>query len=121
MSKNSYLTIAISILTVLSLAFLSGCGGSSSNNTTDGTTPGTQTDKVNISNFAFEPSTITVTAGTTVTWTNQDSVAHTVVSDTFKSGNLSQGQAFQFKFDTKGTYNYSCSIHPTMKGTVIVE
>ena len=75
MSRNSYLTIAISILTVLSLAFLSGCGSSSSNssnNTTDGTT-GVHTDQINVSNFTFNPSTIIVTAETTVTWTNKDS------------------------------------------------
>jgi len=77
---------------------------------------------VSIQNFAFSPATITVPVGTTVTWTNKDSVAHTVTSrnGTFDSGTLHQGDTFQFTFNSPGTYDYYCTIHPSMTGRVIV-
>ena len=77
---------------------------------------------INIQSFAFNPSTLTVKAGTKVTWTNNDSVAHTVTSDSgkFDSGNISPGQSFSYTFTNTGTFNYHCTIHPMMKGTVVV-
>jgi len=80
------------------------------------------TTSVSIFNFAFNPSAITVRAGTTITWTNNDSASHTVTSDTntFASGTLSTGQSFSATFSTPGTYAYHCAIHPSMTGTVIV-
>jgi plastocyanin len=82
-----------------------------------------QTTAVTIQNFAFSPATITVQPGTTVTWTNKDTAAHTVTADSGtgpKSGNLNQNQTYSFKFDTAGTYAYHCEIHPNMKATVVV-
>lgn len=82
-----------------------------------------QSNSVTIQNFAFSPAHITVKKGTTVTWTNQDSAGHNVVSNQSggpKSGTLEKGQSFSFKFDTVGTFDYICSIHPSMKGTVTV-
>jgi plastocyanin len=76
---------------------------------------------VTISNFAFAPATLTVNAGTTVTWTNQDSVQHNIKGSTFTSGPLKTGDTYQFTFKTPGTFNYICIIHPTMKGAVIVQ
>jgi plastocyanin len=78
---------------------------------------------ITISGFKFDPDTVTVTIGTTVTWTNQDTTAHTVVADdgSWKSDSLAKGANFSFTFDKAGTYTYICSIHPTMKGTVIVK
>jgi len=80
------------------------------------------TQNINISNFAFDPPSITIAPGTTVTWTNQDSVAHTVTGDNvgLASGHLAKGQSYSFTFNQAGTFTYHCSIHPTMKGTVIV-
>ncbi len=82
------------------------------------------TNKVTISNFAFSPSAITVKKGTTVTWTNQDSVAHNVNEtdgkDGPKSNDLNTGQSYSFTFNTAGTFNYHCSIHPDMIGKVLV-
>ncbi len=75
---------------------------------------------VEISSFAFKPASVTVKASATVTWTNKDSAPHTVKFDAFSSETLSADQSFSFKFDTPGTYAYSCSIHPLMTGTVIV-
>jgi plastocyanin len=80
---------------------------------------------VAIDNFAFGPDTLTVAAGTTVTWTNHDDEPHTVVSGDnprlFKSSALDVGDKFSFKFDKPGTYTYFCSIHPHMTGTVVVK
>jgi plastocyanin len=78
---------------------------------------------VEMKNIAFNPNKLTVPVGTKVTFTNQDSVTHTVTSDTglFDSGNISHGNQFEFTFKEKGTYNYHCSIHPGMTGTIVVE
>lgn len=83
----------------------------------------TQTVDVAIRNFAFQPQTITVPVGTTVRWTNQDSVAHTSTSNNgvWDSGNLRQGQSFSFTFTKPGTFPYFCAIHPSMTATVTVE
>jgi plastocyanin len=76
---------------------------------------------VSIQNFAFSPASLTIKAGTTVTWTNQDSATHTIKSSSFNSGSLSTGDKFQFTFTNPGTYSYSCGIHPSMQGTIIVQ
>ena len=79
--------------------------------------------KVNIDNFTFGPEKLTVKAGTTVTWTNEDDIPHTVASATkaFKSKALDTDDSFSFTFTTPGTYEYFCSLHPHMVGTVVVE
>ncbi len=76
---------------------------------------------ISIQNFAFNPGTLTVTQGTTVTWTNQDPTTHKIKSDTFNSSDLNQGDTFTFTFNTKGTFDYSCAIHPSMTGKIVVE
>ena len=79
---------------------------------------------VEIADFAFSPASLTVNAGTTVTWTNHDSVAHQLQSDSgsaITSDLLQQGDTVSVTFSTPGTYAYHCSVHPTMKGTVIVQ
>lgn len=82
------------------------------------------TNKVSIANFAFSPANITVKKGTTVTWTNQDSIAHTVTETDGKtgpnSGDLAKGKSYSFTFDTVGTFKYHCTVHPDMVGTVTV-
>ena len=79
--------------------------------------------EVEIDQFAFVPQRITVKAGTTVTWINEDDVPHTVASSNklFKSKALDTGDKFSFTFTTPGTYAYFCSVHPHMTGTVVVE
>lgn len=79
--------------------------------------------EVKISGSAFVPATVTVAVGTTVTWSNQDSVVHTVSSQStlFDSGNLSRGATFSHTFNQPGTFEYRCKIHPAMKAKVIVE
>lgn len=82
------------------------------------------TSTVTIQNFAFSPSDITVKAGSTVTWTNRDSVTHTVTENDGQagpnSGDLAPGKSYSFTFTTSGTFKYHCSIHPEMLGTVTV-
>jgi plastocyanin len=83
------------------------------------------TTEVKIDNFSFTPVTLTVTAGSTVTWTNRDDIPHTVVSaddaKTFKSKVLDTDEKFSFTFTKAGTYTYFCSVHPKMTGTVVVK
>lgn len=79
--------------------------------------------EVRIDNFAFDPPSITVKAGTKVTWVNRDDIPHQLASDgaDFKSKRLDTGDSFVFTVTQPGTYNYVCTIHPTMKGKIVVE
>ncbi|WP_102418721.1 MULTISPECIES: cupredoxin family copper-binding protein [unclassified Mycobacterium] len=79
-------------------------------------------DQVNIDGFAFAPATLTVAAGTTVTWTNRDEEPHTVVASdgSFHSPGMGTGATFTHTFSAPGTFDYVCSIHPMMRGTVVV-
>ncbi len=76
-----------------------------------------------IKNFAYSPASITVKAGTMISWENSDSVAHTVTADdgSWDSGSLAKGKVFDRTFSKPGTYTYHCTPHPNMKGTIIVE
>ena len=78
---------------------------------------------VGIDNFTFNPQTLTVKAGATVTWTNKDDIPHAVaaVNKEFKSKALDTDDAYSFTFTTPGTYAYFCSLHPHMTGTIVVE
>ncbi|MGH2558083.1 MAG: cupredoxin domain-containing protein [Thermomicrobiales bacterium] len=78
------------------------------------------TVSVSIIDNAFDPGSITVTAGTTVVWTNNGAVAHTVTGDGFDSGTVDSGGTYSLTFDTPGTYDYVCTIHSGMAGSVIV-
>ncbi|OMB90492.1 amidase [Mycobacterium colombiense] len=79
-------------------------------------------DQVTIDGFAFAPVTLTVPAGTTVTWTNRDEEPHTVAASdgSFHSPGMGTGATFTHTFSTAGTFDYVCSIHPMMRGTVVV-
>ena len=78
---------------------------------------------VTIDNFTFEPQRLTVKAGTTVTWVNQDDIPHALASNAkvFKSKALDTDDKFSFTFATPGIYDYFCSMHPHMTGTIVVE
>jgi plastocyanin len=79
--------------------------------------------EVKIDNFSFGPETLTVPAGTTVTWVNRDDIPHTVVSieGAFKSKVLDTDQKFSFPFNKPGSFPYFCSVHPKMMGKIIVQ
>ena len=78
---------------------------------------------VNIKNFAFNPSVLSIKAGTNVVWVNDDSVPHTITSDSgdFDSGNIAPGGSFNHTFTKAGSVSYHCNIHKTMKGQIIVQ
>jgi plastocyanin len=78
---------------------------------------------VAIQNFAFSPATVTVKAGSTITWTNQDQDQHTVTAmndGPFHSAPLNTGESFHYTFTTPGRFEYLCTIHPFMTATVVV-
>lgn len=81
------------------------------------------TISITAQNFMFSPATITVKAGSTVTWVNHDEEPHTIFNDAglFRSSALDTNESFSYTFDKPGTYHYVCTIHPRMTGTIIVE
>lgn len=119
---------AVSVLIVLAnfalfLGLAVECSSSKSNTVT-----GPAPNKVVIQNDLFNPDSIAVSTGTTVTWTNMDSLIHTISSGTpanpttvFESGNVSPNGTYSFTFNTKGTYPYYCKVHPFMTGKVVVQ
>ena len=121
------------LVTVLAvLAVVAACGSGSSGGATPSPSQATAStgsgaagggSTVEIKNFMFTPMTLTVAAGTTVTWKFDDSTEHTVVADdnSFTSSALANGQTFTHTFSTAGTVAYHCSIHPFMTGTIIVK
>lgn len=92
-------------------------GGYGSNN------GGSTGNNISIKNFAFSVSTLTVSSGTVVKWTNNDATAHTVTADdgSFNSGELASGQSYTHTFDSTGTYAYHCTYHPMMTASVVVK
>jgi plastocyanin len=117
-------------LVALLLGISLGCGGSTPSTTTSPSTPAPSGTAVSIvvgartlTTTAYSPNPVTVAVGGTVTWTNNDSITHTSVSDTgvWNSGGIGAGQSFSQTFSTAGTYPYHCSIHPGMVGTITVQ
>jgi plastocyanin len=104
----------------VALLALAGCGDSAEET-------GSGDVAVAIKTFQFSPNPLEVAAGTTVTWTNQDDIDHTVTAGTperpeglFDGSLDGEGATFNFTFDDPGTYPYFCSIHPSMLGQVRV-
>ena len=91
--------------------------------TTTTPTASESTDKVEIADFKYAPETVTVKAGTEVTWTNSDDATHTATADdsSFDTGDLDQGDAKSVTFDQAGRFTYYCRFHPFMKATVEVQ
>jgi plastocyanin len=78
---------------------------------------------VNIDNFKFGPGTLTVAKGTSVTWTNEDDIPHSIVLNALgvRSKTLDTDKAFTYQFDKAGSFAYICGLHPFMKGQVVVK
>ena len=123
----------IGLTFILAILFLaSGCASpySSQNSTanppasspsTQTQTPSTgQTQTISIKNFTFNPAVLNIKAGETVVWTNNDTAPHQIKSATFNSDVLNQGNTFSFTFSTAGSFDYSCAIHPSMTGKIVV-
>jgi len=114
--------LTLALLPALALA-LGGCGGGDEPTTT-GAGAGASTDTVTIQDFKYEPADVTVTAGTEVTWTNEDSAPHTATSDEsggYDTDTLKQDQDGSVTLDDPGTFSYHCEFHAFMKGTIKVE
>ena len=118
------------ILAILVIAgatvVIAGCTSSSNPSpgpvTSTASTSTASQNPVAIQNYAFSPSTLTIQKGANVTWTNYDSVQHHVVSDSsaFSSPLLNKGDTYTHQFNNTGSFSYICSIHPYMKGTIVV-
>jgi len=133
MKSNAFLVFALLILGAL---LLFGCGGQQTapaqpaspnasvqplENQTTVSSGDVLEVRADIVGFAFKPDVIEVKKSMKVTWTNRDSVSHTVTSaGNFDSGIIKPGDSWSKVFDTPGTYDYICSIHPMMKGKVVV-
>ena len=108
--------IVVAALTLV----VAACGTPAATGTPPAERPG-GTAAVTIADFAYDPATANVTVGSTVTWTNDDNVPHTVTFDGgADSGSMGTGATFQQTFNEAGTFAYGCTIHPSMSGTVSV-
>jgi plastocyanin len=134
-------TIAAVIVITPAILFLAGCGyqqsatspgGNSQQSSPQQNKTSTPQDNnqsasaITIKNFTFSPATLTIAKGAKVTWTNEDSAPHQIVSDpgsavSFSGPQIPQGQNYSFTFDTAGTFSYHCGIHPSMLGKIVVQ
>jgi plastocyanin len=115
---NKFLVLAMALL---SLALASGNNASAFAAPADAQS--TAETAIKIDNFSFSPSTVTITAGTTVRWTNRDDIPHTVVSEdkAFRSKALDTDEQFSYTFTKPGTYTYFCGLHPKMTAKIVVQ
>lgn len=128
--KRNYLRYLLVFITLSIAALaLAGCTSSGSTATTATTATAATTaggagakNEISIQGNAFNPDSLTVKVGETVTWINNDSYAHTVTAKTgeFDSGNMASGAEFSFTFDKEGTIDYICGIHTFMTGKIVV-
>ena len=111
--------VLLTILVVLNL-----CLAAFGNEMTNGAGSGDAKNRIEIKDFAFNPTTLTVKSGEKITWINHDEEPHTVVSvgkKFQKSSALDTDQEFTITAGAPGTYTYFCSVHPKMTGTIVVE
>jgi plastocyanin len=101
-----------------------GCGNAETSEQPAKQSGGGGGAQVSMENIEFEPANVTIETGATVTWTNDDTLGHDVTGDDFKSGaagGLQSGDTFEHTFSEPGTYDYVCTVHPGMKGSVTVK
>ncbi len=116
--KNVWIVGLATPVMIVMLLLFAGSSSITANNR-----PPAATAEVKIDNFSFEPQTLSVAVGTTVTWTNRDDIPHTAVSteSVFKSKVMDTDETFSYTFTKAGTYPYYCTIHPKMIGKVVVQ
>ena len=131
--------IALTILCLVLALFVAACGGDDDDDSggngggdeastvgPSGKSGKDNVEKVEMKDINYVPAQVTIPAGTTIQWTNNDSVAHTVTKGDgpgpkFDSKTIDQGDTFERNFTNKGTINYFCTIHPNQKGTITVQ
>lgn len=116
------------VLTLISVLFLTACSSPADTETTPEessiqniSTPTEATTSVDILEFKFVPDTLEINVGESVIWEHNDKVTHKIVFPAFESDNMERGDTFTHTFDTSRTYEYYCSIHPTMRGVIVVK
>lgn len=124
MTRAGRLLGGLALALTLAVAAL-GCGGGGSGSgstTAPAGEAGAATDKIEIVDFKFDPPSVSVAAGTTVTWTNGDRASHTATAQDggFDTGTLDSGDTKSIMLKKPGTYQYVCQFHPFMKGTIEV-
>jgi plastocyanin len=120
MKKQYFLPLLV--IGALAVALASHCSKGSSDGSSMNNNTGGNNNTVTMQNMSFSITSLTVKAGTTVTWTNNDNTTHTVTADndSFNSGDITAGHSFTKTFNAQGTFPYHCIYHSTMKATVIV-
>jgi plastocyanin len=115
---------------LFAIALTAGCGGSSKSSPTtpspmnQGTSVTIPMNAQTLGSNAYSPNPVTVASGTTVTWVNNDTIAHTSTSDSagvFDTGTIAAGGRASFTFQSKGTFPYHCTFHRGMVGSVVVQ
>lgn len=113
--RRRFLLPAVAVLAVT--VFAAGCGG-----TGESSEPVATTEVKMVKSYRFDPKTIEIEAGQTVTWTNEDNFTHTVQVEGQEDHKVGQGESVEITFDEPGTYEYVCTLHSQdMDGTVIVK
>ena len=115
--------IGIAALLVGLAISVAGCGGGGGDETSDSSTASAGPQAVTIVDYTYKPAKLTVPAGTTVEFTNEDSTPHTATSKdsgAFETGSIDTGKMAKVTLEDPGTYAYFCAFHPFMKGTIIV-
>jgi plastocyanin len=108
-------SIRLVLAASLALVFVAGCGGSETSE------PVATTEVAMATSYRFDPKTIEVEAGQSVTWTNEDNFTHTVQVDGQEDRKVERGESVSIAFDEPGTYHYVCTLHSQdMDGEVIV-
>src|ERR1700678_1538955 len=117
MTKENIWVAALAMPVVVALLLMAGSPSVMADQ------PSAASAEVKIDNFSFGPQTLTVSVGTTVTWTNRDDIPHTVVSTdgVFKSKVRDTDEKFTYTFTKPGEYPYYCSVHPKMTGKIVVQ
>ena len=115
---------------IIAIAALTTSCGSSYSSSPSGPTPTTNSGSTitlnagvsSLTSAAFGTNPLTVATGTTITWTNRDTIAHTTTANAGTwNANLAPGGSFSFTFSTPGTFPYRCTVHPNMVGTITVQ
>ena len=121
-------SLRLRLLMIITTSLVATACGSEEASETESNTIEEGVHEVSIEGFTFSPTSLTISVGDTVRWTNNDTAVHTSTSgtpgapdETWDSSSLSSGDRFEFTFSDAGSFNYFCTIHPNMLGAITVE